>query len=299
MGDLNFHHLRYFWLVATDSSLTAAARRLRVSQSSLSVQIKRLEEQLGHQLFVRSGRQLILTEAGRITLEFARSIFTTGDELLGTLGELGATRRRFRVGGLATLSRNFQIAFVKPLLAADNMEVEIRSGTLDELLASLRDFELDVVLANLAPTAEAGWLSYKIADQPVSLVGLAHKSDTNRELTALLTEEPLVVPASTSSIRAGFDALINRLGVQPRIVAEVDDMAMLRLVCRTHSGLSVVPPIVVKDELEAGVLHEVARLPGLRETFFAITVARRFPHPFLQELLDVAKRVDPGPLEQH
>ena len=111
-------------------------------------------------------------------------------------------------------------------------------------------------------------------------------------LDALLSQEPLVAPTPQSSIRSGFDALVSRLGVRPRIVAEVDDMAMLRLVAREHPGLAVVPPIVVKDELDSGVLMEVAELPGLVETFFAITLARRFPNPVLDLVLqpDVEKK---------
>ena len=105
-----------------------------------------------------------------------------------------------------------------------------------------------------------------------------------KDLSALLTSEPLVLPASESSIRAGFDALVNRLGVRPRVAAEVDDMAMLRLLARERLGLAVVPSIVVQDELRTGMLVEVAPLP-LVETFFAITLARRFPNPLLKVLL--------------
>ena len=96
---------------------------------------------------------------------------------------------------------------------------------------------------------------------------------------------PLVLPAADSSIRAGFDALVNRLGVRPRVVAEVDDMAMLRLLARERIGLAVVPTIVVQDELHARVLVEIAPLPQLKETFFAITLARRFPNPLLKILI--------------
>lgn len=287
MGDLNYHHLRYFWAVAREGSLTAAARRLRVSQSSLSVQIQKLEEQLGHELFERQGRQLVLTEAGRIALDFAQSIFATGDELRGTLDELAEGRRVFRVGGQSTLSRNFQIQFLEPLVGLENVEVVVRSGALDELLRSLADFHLDVVLSNLLPprTPDIDWVAHEIAEQPVSLIGRPDAHATGGDLSTLLSSARLVLPSRASSIRAGFDALVQRLGVTPRVAAQVDDMAMMRLVARQHRGLTVVPPIVVCDELEAGILVEVARLPDLRETFFAVTVARRFPNPLLRYVL--------------
>jgi len=285
---LNYHHLRYFWAVAHEGHLTRAARQLHVSQSSLSVQIRKLEDQVGHPLFERRGKQLHLTEAGRIALDFADSIFATGDELVGTLGELGEPKRRvLRVGALATLSRNFQLGFVAPLISRDDVELVIRSGTLGELLQALEAYRLDVVLVNVAPPRDAAteWVVHAIDEQPVSLVGHPRRGRRSRDLRKLLVSEPLALPSTESSIRIGFDALVARLGVRPRIAAEVDDMAMLRLVARAHAGLAVVPPIVVKDELDTGVLVEVAQLPDLGETFFAITLARRFPNPLLERVL--------------
>jgi len=158
---------------------------------------------------------------------------------------------------------------------------------LDELLSGLETYTLDVVLSNVVPLRDEStrWVAHAIDKQPVSLVGQSQPERSHLPLDVLLRDEPLVVPAPESSIRTGFDALVNRMGIQPQIVAEVDDMAMLRLVAREHTGLAVVPPIVVKDELDDGGLIEVAELPGLAETFFAITLTRRFPNPLLSLVL--------------
>src|SRR6056297_1671707 len=137
MSDLNYHHLRYFWAVAHDGNLTRTAERLNLSQSALSVQIKQLEDRLGHPLFERRGRQLHLTEAGRITLDHADTIFATGQELVATLEESGRTRRAVRIGALATLSRNFQLQFLRPLLTRPDVEIILRSGSATELLEGL------------------------------------------------------------------------------------------------------------------------------------------------------------------
>ena len=110
MADLNYHHLRYFRAVAHDGNLTRAASRMNLSQSALSAQIRALEARLGHALFERRGRALHLTEAGRIALDHADAIFAAGAELVETLRTEGRARRAVRVGALATLSRNFQIA---------------------------------------------------------------------------------------------------------------------------------------------------------------------------------------------
>ena len=282
----NFHHLHYFWAVAHEENLTRAAERLHVSQSAISMQIQKLEAELGHPLFERRGKRLLLTEAGRIALDHADAIFARGQELESALGERGRERHVLRVGSLATLSRNFQLAFLKPLFGRDDVEIVVRSGGFADMLRVLDAHLIDVVLANVAPPRDAStpWVAHPIAKQPVSLVGHPRRKRRPKDLSALLTSEPLVLPASESSIRAGFDALVNRLGVRPRVAAEVDDMAMLRLLARERLGLAVVPSIVVQDELRTGVLVEVAPLP-LVETFFAITLARRFPNPLLKVLL--------------
>lgn len=287
MAGLNYNHLRYFWAVAREGNLTRAAERLHLSQSALSVQIQKLEAQLGHALFERRGRQLVLTEAGRIALDHADAIFAAGEELLGTLKERGDSARQvIRVGALATLSRNFQIQFLRPLLRRDDVEIIVRSGAFGDLLHHLEAHRIDVVLANAAPPRDAAtpWVPHPIADQPVSLVGHPRRVEGG-PLEELLAREPLILPTVETSIRAGFDALTDRLGIHPRIAAEVDDMAMLRLLTREDIGLAVVPPIVVKDELAAGLLTEIERFPDLKESFFAITLARRFPNPLLKSLV--------------
>lgn len=290
MADLNYKHLRYFWAVAHDGNLTRTAERLNLSQSALSVQIRRLEERLGHALFERRGRQLQLTEAGRIALDHADAIFAAGDELVGTLRGTNEGVGVVRVGALATLSRNFQLAFLGPLLAREDVELTLRSGTAASLLEALTALNLDVVLINRPPAREAGapFVSHRLADQTVSLVGTPALADAGDDLSMLLARHPMVLPPRDSSVRAGFDGLCARLGVRPRVAAEVDDMAMMRLLAREGVGLAVLPPIAAKDELETGHLKEIAALPGVAEAFFAVTLERKFPNPLVAALLEGA-----------
>ncbi|MGF1525431.1 MAG: LysR family transcriptional regulator [Candidatus Competibacterales bacterium] len=290
---LNYHHLRYFWAVAHEGNLTRTAERLSVSQSALSVQIQKLENALGHRLFERRGRQLLLTEAGRIALDYADAIFAVGDELVGVMKTgVGAARQVLRLGALATLSRNFQMDFFAPLLGRDDVELILRSGSLGDLLQQLDAHRLDAVLVNHLPLHDSAtpWISHLIAEQPVGLVGTPRRVAQRRAVAALLHTEPVIVPTVESSIRTGFDALVDGLGLEPRLVAEVDDMAMVRLLARADVGLAVVPPIVVKDEIQAGQLVEAAQLPGLSEAFYAVTLSRRFPNPLLGQLMEYRGR---------
>lgn len=287
MARLNYNHLRYFQAVAHNGNLTRTAERMNLSQSALSIQIKKLEEQLGHALFERRNRQLILTEAGRIALDHADTIFATGEELLGTLSETGDARQVVRVGALATLSRNFQLEFLRPVLGLEDVELVLRSGGPGELLEQLSALNLDLVLTNQPPALDATsrFVSRPIAEESVSLIGTRPKGQNGAELAVLLDENPVVVPTLGSGVRSDFDALAERLGIRPQIAAEVDDMAMMRLLAREGVGLAVLPPIAVRDELESGLLVELDNLPGIAETFYAVTVRRRFPNPLVQDLL--------------
>ena len=290
MASLNYNHLRYFWAVAHEGNLTRTAQRLNLTQSALSVQIRKLEERLGHSLFERRGRQLHLTEAGQIVLDHADAIFATGDEMLGTLRQTGAARQALRVGSLATLSRNFQMEFLRPVLGRTDIDLILRSGGAGELLRAIEALNLDVVLLNQAPPNDAltPLVTHRLAERTVSLVGTPDRLGHAASFADRLRHHPIILPTADSSVRTGFDALADRLDVRPQIIAEVEDMAMMRLLAREDIGLAVLPPIVVKDEIAAGVLVEGDRLPGIVEAFYAVTMARRFPNPLVRLLLQPA-----------
>ena len=287
MADLNYHHLRYFRVVAHEGHLTRAAKALNVSQSALSSQIRLLEDRLGQKLFERRGRALHLTEAGRIALDHADAIFSTGEELVATLKQTGAVRQVIRIGANATLSRNFQIAFLTPLMGRSDVEIVLRSGSGAEIYNALASHHLDVVLTNQppAPDALSGFIVQEIDRQPVGLIGVPGLCRDGVTLERALADLPLILPTASGGLRMAIDALCDRLAIRPQIAAEADDMAMIRLLAREGIGLAAIPPIVVRDELDSGVLQEAHPLPGISETFYAVTTRRRFPNPVLQDLL--------------
>lgn len=292
MASLNLHHLRLFRAVAQDGTLTGAARQLNISQSAVSTQLRTLEASLGHDLFERRGRGLILTEAGRIALDHAEAIFRTAQDLTATLAQVGGTRQVLRVGALSTLSRNFLIRFITPLIGRPQVELVVRSGNQADLIRGLDAMALDIVLTNLAPARDASspYLVQALSEQPVSLVGFPPETSPPPSLSAMLAHAPLILPTPESALRAAFDGLVARLGIVPHIAAEADDMATLRLLARAGAGLAVLPPIVVQDELRSGVLVERARLEGITERFLAVTLRRRFPNPLVADILDAAQK---------
>ena len=284
MDRLNYHHLRYFREVAREGHLTRAAERLNLSQSALSAQIRQLEARLGHPLFERRGRQLILTEAGRIALDHADRIFGTGEELIAALGAGGDAARPLRVGALSTLSRNFQMRFLAPVLG--EVPLALVSGSSRVLLPRLAALALDVVLSTEPPDAHAfpDLAPRRLSSQTVALIGTPRRV-AGRDALALLSSQPLILPTE-SAIRTGFDALCVRHGIAPDLLAEVDDMAMVRLLARGDLGVALAPPVVMADEIAAGTLTQARGDLGIVETFYAITAARDFPHPAMDRLLE-------------
>lgn len=292
MKGLNFNHLHYFWAVAHEGNLTRAARHLNLSQSALSVQIQKLEHRIGHPLFERVGRKLVLTEAGQIALGYADTVFKAGDELISALnGRPFANRPVLRVGSLTTLSRNFQLEFLRPLVERSDVELIVRSGNVRDLLAQLEAHAVDVVLANSAAPLDArsSLRNHLLNEQPVSLVGRPRQGKRAFRFPEDLRTEPVLLPGLDSDIRVAFDRVLELAGIRPTILAEVEDMAMLRLLAREREGVTLVPPIVVRDELESGMLVEYCRIPEITESFYAIVKKRRFPNRLLIDVLGMTR----------
>ncbi len=288
MSFLNYHHLRYFRTIAQAQSLARAAEKLNLSAPALSLQLKQLEESLGHKLFERTRGGLVLTEAGRVALDYAETIGRAGEELMDVMQHRQSDGRQIlRVGAVATLSRNFQLEFLRPALHRAEVEVVIRSGGLRDLHVMLHAHQVDLILSNQPARrdAETPWHSHLLAEQPVSLVGTADWKKKRLHFPEDFGDVPVILPSMESDTRAGFDRILAAAGVRVRIMAEVDDMAMLRLLAREGDCLALVPPVVVRDEIERGELVETHRIPQLRETFYAITPSRRFPNPLVAELV--------------
>jgi LysR family transcriptional activator of nhaA len=285
---LNYRHLYYFWMVAKEGHLTRVAEQLHVSQSALSSQIRQLEEQMDHPLFLRQGRSLQLTEVGRVVLGYADGIFALGTELVAAVAAGGGQKiQRLKVGGVANVSRNFQENFLRPIMGMEDVQLVLESGSLDELLPRLAVHKLDLVLSNrpVSADAEQAWQCRRVARQPVCLVGKPRPASRPFRFPDDLPGVKLLLPGHSSDIRTEFDMLCEHLQVKVNIFAEVDDMAMLRLLARDSGGVALLPAVVVQDELHSGVLQQYCVVPKVYENFYAISVERQFQSAVLKKLL--------------
>lgn len=288
LNQLNFHHLFYFWRVAKLGHLTQASEELHTSQSAVSAQIRQLEQRIGEDLFTREGRRLVLTSTGQLVMTYAENIFGLGQEMLGRLQGRSAGTTRLRIGSVATLSRNYQENWIKPVLADPTIVLTLESGLLEGLLTRLVQHQLDVVLANETIPADPNRLLHCrfLGSQPISLVGPASRWQSHSlRIPEDLDGLDIALPGPRHALRAQFDALCATAGVSPRLRAEVDDMAMLRLIARDSGWLAVLPEVVVQDELRTGLLVTVGQSAALQEHFYAITTPHRHRIAVLEQLL--------------
>lgn len=291
INQLNFHHLRYFQAIVHHGGLTAAARHLNVAQSSISVQLKELEKSLGVDLFDRRQKSLHLTETGLLVLDYANSIFRTGEEMMATLQNRSPHfRKKIHVGSVATLSRNFQIQFLHDLILNPEVGVTLYSSGLEDLLDRLTKHQIDIVLTNQPVVyTEHGSVcqNHLIDEQTISLFGQRSSMGKKKpfRFPQDLADRAIILPTRGNELRNRFDQIMESTGTRLLIAAEADDMAMLRLLAREMDAWALLPAVVVRDEIESGVLREICRIPDLTERFFAVTCPRKYPHPHVKELL--------------
>jgi LysR family transcriptional activator of nhaA len=288
MSRLNYHHLHYFWRVATLGNLTEAARQLHVSQSALSAQIRALEESMDTQLFERSGRRLRLTATGQRVLGYANDIFSRGEELESLLRHgIEPEYQQLRIGVLSTMSRNFIEGFIAPLINQPKVRFSLHARGMDNLLNGLATHQFDLILTNSNVAAEGQetlWQSQLLARQPLAVVGPPEQKPA-AEFPQGYEGRRWVLPASGTELRSAFDGFCSRWNYEPDVQAEADDMAMLRLLARDTGALTVLPTVVVRDEIAQGTLQEFMTLPNVFESFYAVTVKRQFVSPVLTGLL--------------
>lgn len=276
-------------MIARHRSVTRAAEKLRVSQSTLSEQLAELEAALGQKLFERRGKQLLLTEAGRIALEHAETIFNTGHELITRFRQTGENRQRtLRFGAVGPLSKNLQYDFIQPILADARTKVVVVAGALDELTRQLEEHKLDLVLSNIPLRAdqEQNVFNHLLGEVPVFLVGGDKLKLKPGRFPTFLEGVPLFLPSRQSDVRARFDLLLAEAEVEPFVQAEVDDMALLRLLALSGEGLALVSKIVVERELQSREIKFMRRVPGLTEQFYALTMRKRFANAWLAEIVE-------------
>ena len=290
---LNFRHLYYFWMVAKEGGFARAADRLGMAVQTISVQVRDLEKDLGHQLLKPAGRGVALTEAGQAAYARAEEIFALGQGIAQEVREAGsAPVARLSVGLSDGISKLAAHALLEPVLATPQLRLVCHEGEFDELLSELALHQLDVVLAGQAAPRNANQRlsSERIARSALQWYGpgsLVRKSARDR-FPQSLQDLPVLLPTSHSPLRATLDGWFQDLGLRPRIVGEFEDSALLAVFAARGLGVFPVSELGAKDVGLVRGLRLLGECPDISEEVHAIWSRRGRDHPLVRQIVAAA-----------
>lgn len=281
---VNYHHLRYFWMVAKEGGLVPAAKALRLSHPTLSAQIHTLEEQLGEKLFVKVGRRLVLTEVGRVVFRYAEEIFALGGEMLDALrGRFSGQALRLEVGISDAVPKLVVRKLLQPALTLpEPVRLICREASYDELLAELAQHALDLVISDapVPPGSQVRVFNHLLGECGVALFATpALVREYRRDFPASLEGAPMLLPLESSPLRRALNQWFERHQIKPRVVAEFEDSALLKVFGADGVGLFPAPAAVAAEVIAQYRVQQLGPMEGVKERFYAVTAERRLKHP--------------------
>lgn len=292
---MNYKHLHYFWVTARAGGIMRAGEQLHTTPQTLSGQIKLLEDSLGHRLFRKSGRQLALTEEGRVALGYADEIFALGTELESAVKQAGGDRRalEFRVGVADSVAKSVAYRLLEPALQmAEPVRMIGHEGKLPDLLAQLAVHRLDLVIADepMPRRMSVKAFNHPLGASPVSfLCAPSLRPAIQGPFPQCLNGAPMLIQGAASSVRQQFESWLTRHNLHPRIVGEFDDGALMNAFGREGRGVFMAPR-VLEAEVEAHYgVSVIGRSDELVEHFHAISVERRIKHPCVVAITQAAR----------
>lgn len=285
---LNYHHLFYFRTIAKEGGIAKAAEKLRLGQPTLSTQLKQLEEALGRPLFERKNRSLVLTEAGKIALEYAGEIFRAGDELLQVLEDSAFSGRiDVKIGALDSVPKRLLSNLVRAALKEKNATVSVHEGRGDELFRELFAHQLDLIVSNYPPASlEFGRIySRTIAKVPVAVFGATQFAGLRKRFPESLDGQPFILPTAHSKLRHDLDHYfkVNRMRIIP--IVETQDTSLQKLLGIEGHGLVPLPEFSAKDLVGEKRLIKLGTLIDVREEFWLISAVRRIENPIAAKIM--------------
>jgi len=291
---INYKHLHYFWVVAKAGGIARASERLHLAPQTISGQLSLLEESLDESLFSRVGRNLELTETGRLVLSYAEEIFSLGGELEEMLRNLPEVRPLvFKVGVADVVPKSIAYRLLEPALQLpEPVRIICREGSADSLLAELAVHRVDLVIADgpIPSSVNVRGFNHPLGDCGITFFAtpqLARKLDKNFPYN--LSAMPLLLPGEMTVIRSRLIQWLDGQHIHPRIVGEFDDSALMKAFGRTGTGVFIAPtPISEEVKKQYGVVV-VGQTDEIREQFYAISVERKISHPAVASITKTAR----------
>jgi LysR family transcriptional regulator, transcriptional activator of nhaA len=292
---LNYHHLLYFWMVVRTGSIAAASTELRLAPPTISVQIRRLEEQLGEKLLRRSGRRLLPTEMGRSVFRYADDIFSTGRELLDMVHGRPTNRpMKLTVGVVDVMPKFIAHWLIEPALRlGERVRIMCREATPEQLLAQLSVQSLDVVLSDapIGPGVNVRAYNHLLGETGVSFLGVARLARTHRRrFPKSLNGAPILLPATNTAVRRSIDQWLESADIRPDIIGEFEDSELLWEFGGAGEGIFPVPTVLERHLTRLHRVKVLGRTDAVRSRFYAISVERRLKHPAVVAICETARR---------
>lgn len=291
---LNYHHLLYFWTVARMGGVARASDELHLTQATVSAQLKSLEQALGEKLFRKTGRHLTLTETGKLVFRYADEIFSLGQEMMGTLkGRPEGRLARLTVGVADVMPKLVAYQLIEPALQLrEAYRIVCREGTNEELLPALALHDIDVVLtdAPIEPAINVKAFHHLLGECDMLLFANAKlAAEYRRGFPRSLDGAPFLLPTRNTTSRRSLDQWFDRENIQPKIIAEFEDSALL-VVFGQHGVGIFVAPSVIKNEIERKYdVKVIGQVGNVRERFFAVSLDRKLRHPAVVAISDAAR----------
>ena len=294
METLNYHHLKLFWAVAREGNLTRASATLHLTPQTVSGQIRVLEAALGEELFLRSGRRLILTDIGRVVLRYADDIFSTGQELLETLrGQPTGRPLRLTVGVADVVPKLVAYRLIEPALhLPEPVRVVCREGTPESLLAELAVHRLDVVLSDgpIPPTSRVKAYNHQLGSCGVTFMARADRAaGLVGRFPGCLDGAPVLLPSGHAALRLALDGWFDRSGIRPVIAGVFDDSALLKVFGQAGAGVFAVPTVIKEEVMRQYQVVPIGATDEVPERFYAISAERRVSHPAVVAICEAAR----------
>jgi LysR family transcriptional activator of nhaA len=294
MAWLNYHHLLYFWTVAREGGVSRAAKRLRLSQPTVSAQVRLLEHSLGEQLFRRSGRALVLTEVGRVVFRYADEIFNLGRELTETLRGRPAGRPLQLTVGIANVVPKLVVyRLLRPATRGDEpVHLVCREDNVEPLIAELAVHALDVVISDAAalPHLRAKVFNHLLGESDTAFFAPAPlAARLRRRFPASLSDTPLLVPTRNTALRRSLDEWFDKQGIRPDIVGEFEDSALMKAFGGAGGVVFPASAAIERDVCRMYGVQVAGRTSAVRERYYAISVERRLKHPAVLAITAAAR----------
>jgi len=286
---INYHHLFYFKTIAEEGTVSKAAEKLRVGQPTLSAQLKQFEDTLGVQLFERHHKKLILTEQGKVALDYSKGIFRMGSEMYEVLHDrLKPLKPSLHLGALDSVPKQIVLKLVKHAFRISPCQITLSEGKPDELLRELVAHRMDLMVTNFLPsgTDAKGLYPKSITKKNVAFYGAPKFKALKKGFPKSISGEPMILPTYDSQLRQDLDHWAKLNKIELNIICESQDISIKKLMAINEMGLIPTAIHTVAEQVLNGELVEIGQLQGVHEELFLVTNQRKIENPIASKLRD-------------